>query len=71
MKIRLPTLLTFFSCLSQVLAAFSDGLYGSAAIHSAGSFFRKSENTFFYHFAHNTKSGPYATVTPGVNNFIS
>ena len=47
----------------QVMSAFSDGLYASPAVFSAGTFFRKTKDTYFYHFSHQTKSGPYATVS--------
>lgn len=47
----------------QVLEAFSDGLYASPAIFSAGTFVRKSKNTFFYHFTHHTKMGAYGQVS--------
>ncbi|XP_059081378.1 neuroligin-4, Y-linked-like [Tigriopus californicus] len=52
----------------QILSAFSDGLYGAPGIFSAGTFFRKSKNTFFYHFTHHTKSGPYATSGDGATH---
>ena len=46
----------------QVLSALSDGLYSSPAVFSLGTFYRRTEKAFFYHFAHKTKSGPYSTV---------
>ena len=55
----------------QVLSAFSDGLYVSPAVLSAGTFARKTRDTYFYHFEHGPRSGPYAavssvgTTTPG------
>jgi hypothetical protein len=47
----------------QILSAFSDGLYVSPSVYSAGTFARKSKNTFFYHFAHRPNGGPYAAVS--------
>ena len=52
----------FFYFLLQVLQAFSDALYASPGIFSAGTFARKSKNTYFYHFAHHSKMGPYGQV---------
>ena len=52
----------FFYSLLQVLQAFSDALYASPGIFSAGTFARKSKNTYFYHFAHHSKMGPYGQV---------
>ena len=52
----------FFYYLLQVLQAFSDALYASPGIFSAGTFARKSKNTYFYHFAHHSKMGPYGQV---------
>nr|XP_040566770.1 neuroligin-1-like [Lepeophtheirus salmonis] len=49
----------------QVLQAFSDGLYVSPAVFSVGTFFRKSKNTFFYHFSHQTKGGPFSQYKIG------
>ena len=46
----------------QVLAALSDGLYNAPAVFSVGTFYRKTENAFFYHFKHKTQSGPYKAV---------
>ena len=47
----------------QVLSAFSDGLYVSPALFSAGTFARKNKDTYFYHFEHGPRSGPYAAVS--------
>ena len=52
----------FFYFLLQVLQAFGDALYASPGIFSAGTFARKSKNTYFYHFAHHSKMGPYGQV---------
>ena len=49
--------------LLQVLQAFSDALYASPGIFSAGTFARKSKNTYFYHFSHHSKVGPYGQVS--------
>ena len=49
----------------KVIQAFSDGLYASPAVFSARNFFRRSskqKTTFFYHFSHHTKMGPYNQV---------
>ena len=47
----------------QILSAFSDGLFVSPAVFSAGSFARKSEDAYFYHFDRSPRSGPYAAVS--------
>jgi len=50
---------------AQLVAAISDAMYLAPALHSAGTFFRRKNNTFVYHFHHQTKSGMYAKVEAG------
>ena len=38
-------------------------MFVSPGVHSAGTFARRKNNTFFFHFNHQTKSGMYAEVT--------
>ena len=46
----------------ELVSAISDAMYLSPAVHSAGTFSRRKNNTFFFHFSHQTKSGIYAEV---------
>ena len=46
----------------HLIAALSDAMFVAPAVHSAGTFFRRRNNTFFYHFNHQTKGGMYAKV---------
>ena len=50
----------------QILSAFSDGLFVSPAVFSAGAFARKSKDAYFYHFDHSPRSGPYAAVSHSI-----
>ena len=47
---------------SNLVSALSDAMFVSPGIHSAGTFARRKNNTFFFHFSHQTKSGMYAEV---------
>ena len=44
---------------SQLVSALSDAMFVSPGVHSAGTFARRRNNTFFYHFGHATRSGMY------------
>ena len=46
----------------HLVAALSDAMFVAPAAHSAGTFSRRRNNTFFYHFNHQTKGGMYAKV---------
>ena len=49
---------------SQLVSALSDAMFVSPGVHSAGTFARRRRNnTFFFQFSHQTKSGMYAEVT--------
>ena len=48
---------------SQLVSALSDAMFVSPGVHSAGTFARRRNNTFFFQFSHQTKSGMYAEVT--------
>ena len=52
---------------SQLVSALSDAMFVSPGVHSAGTFARRRNNTFFFQFSHQTKSGMYAEVTQGVS----
>jgi len=43
-----------------VVSALSDAMFVAPALHSAGTFARRRNNTFFYHFNHQTKGGMYS-----------
>ena len=47
---------------SQLVSALSDAMFVSPGVHSAGTFARRRNNTFFFQFSHQTKSGMYAEV---------
>jgi len=47
---------------AQLVSALSDAMFAAPALHSAGTFFRRKNNTFLYHFNHQTKGGMYAKV---------
>ena len=46
----------------RVVSALSDAMFVAPALHSAGTFARRRNNTFFYHFNHQTKGGMYSKV---------
>ena len=47
----------------ELVSALSDAMFLAPGLHSAGTFSRRRNNTFFYQFSHQTKSGMYAEVT--------
>ena len=47
---------------SQLVSALSDAMFVSPGVHSAGTFARRKNNTYFFHFSHQTKNGMYAEV---------
>ena len=52
---------------TQLVSALSDAMFVSPGVHSAGTFARRRNNTFFFQFSHQTKSGMYAEVTQRVS----
>ena len=50
------------SLRDDLVTALSDAMFLSPAVHSAGTFSRRRNNTYFFHFAHQTKSGMYLEV---------
>lgn len=54
---------------AQLVSALSDALYVAPALHSAGTFYRRRNNTFLYHFNHHTKAGMYAKVDSASSSY--
>ena len=60
----------------RVVTALSDAMFVAPAVHSAGTFARRRNNTFFYHFNHQTKGGMYSkvmelVVQQAISSFLS
>ena len=46
-------------------------MFLAPGLHSAGTFSRRRNNTFFYQFSHQTKSGMYAEVSIARDSIVS